>query len=60
MSRCAKCVHFLRGGTNGSSRPPSDIVRDDEVGLCRRYPPVWRPAGPQEIEGSFNLSLIHI
>lgn len=60
MSRCSKCAHFLRGGTNGSSRPPSDVVRSDAVGLCRRYPPVWTPAEPDELEGSFNFPAIHM
>lgn len=59
MSKCLKCIHFLKGGVNGSSRPPSDLVRSDEVGLCRRYPPIWLPADPEDDIGSFSFPAIH-
>lgn len=59
MSRCLKCVHFLAGGVNGSDRPPSDLVRTDKVGLCRRHPPIWLPPGQDEDEGMFAFPAIH-
>lgn len=59
MSRCLKCIHFLKGGVNGSSRPPKDMVRTDEVGLCRRHPPVHIPAGVEDDHGFFGFPCVH-
>lgn len=57
--KCQTCTHFLQGGVNGSSRPPSDLFRDDSVGLCRRYPPKWIPDPELEDGGIFGFPAIH-
>ena len=59
MSRCLKCVHFLKGGVNGSSRPPKDLIRSDDIGLCRRYPPTWVHDPEMDDGGIYSFPAIH-
>lgn len=59
MTTCSTCVHFLAGGVNGASNSPTEFVRHDQAGLCRRNPPVWLPPNPDEESGSFCFPAIH-
>ena len=58
-SACRNCIHFLVGGVNGASRDPADLERNDDVGLCRRYPPHWVSDPDLEDEGLYSFPAIH-
>ena len=59
MSACCRCAFFLKGGVNGSSSPPWHQKREDEVGLCRRYPPHWLADPITEDGGAYCFPAVH-
>lgn len=59
MTSCLHCAHFLENGVNPSSSRPAEFLRLDQIGLCRRHPPVWLPPSPDEDSGSFNFPAVH-
>lgn len=59
MSTCLRCTHFLEAGANPTSSPPLLYRRIDNVGLCRRSPPIWIVDPEDEDGGAFCFPTIH-